>query len=254
MKKIGLSVILLFIFSANALCAEKIEIPNHVVSIEQENTSQQMREEEAIVEPSKFVKELIDNIDIKIENPELIKMLNETDINPSPLAIGYRANVYLGHWPLRYDSKNSDVNWEFQLINTNEANNYNGEKNVGINYDQLEEKHIKGGLTSKVNHADQIMKLILNSAEKKHSLPLSFHTVYGKGTRLSQTYDVPVKKVGALKAYAAALQEEGQITFGEVYIELKGSKKNLVIKNVTKQEIGAFMPIENHVSFSYKTY
>ncbi|SER57928.1 YfkD-like protein [Gracilibacillus ureilyticus] len=254
MKKIGLSIILVFFLGMNSLSAEKLEIPNHVVSIEKENTSQQMKEEEAIVEPSKFVKELIDNIDIKIENPDLIKMLNETDINPSPIAIGYRGNVYLGHWPLRYDSSDSKVNWEFQLINTNEANNYNGEKNIAINYEQLEEKHIKGGLTSKVSHPEQIMKMIINSVEKKHAFPLTFHAVFGKGTRLSQTYDVPLNKVGALKAYASALQERGQITFGEVYIELKGSKRNLVIKNVTKQDIGAFIPVENHVAFSYKTY
>ncbi|KAB8129365.1 hypothetical protein F9U64_15255 [Gracilibacillus oryzae] len=254
MKKIVLSLILLFIICINPLYAEKLEIPNHVVPVEKENTAQQMKEEETIAEPSEFVKELIDSVDIKIENPDLVKMLNESEINPSPLAIGYRGNVYLGHWPLRYDSKESNVNWEFQLINNNEANNYNGEKNIGINYEQLEEKHIKGGLTSKVNHPDQIMTMIINSAEKRHSIPLTFHAVFGKGTRLSQTYDVPVNKVGSLKAFASALQEKGQITFGEVYIELKGSKKKLVVKNVTKQEVGAFIPVENHIAFSYKNY
>ncbi|MYL61695.1 hypothetical protein GLW20_29810, partial [Virgibacillus halodenitrificans] len=65
------------------------------------------------------------------------------------------------------------------------------------------------------------------------------------------SYNVPVKKLGKLESFAPAVNEKGQVTFGEVYLELKGSKKALVIKNVTKQGIGAWIPIQDHVSFSY---
>lgn len=39
---------------------------------------------------------------------------------------------------------------------------------------------------------------------------------------------------------------------GEVYIKLKGSNKTLVVKNVEKQGIGAWIPIQDYVSFSFQ--
>jgi hypothetical protein len=252
-KVICFAVIIFCICTLPLLAKDESKIPNHVVSIELENTSKQLKEEQSTMEPNEQTKELMESVDMKLDNEELIKMLNETTIKPSPIALGYRGNIFLGHWPLHYKSVESKVNWEFQLINVNEVNNYGGDKPVSVHYDQKEEKHVKGGLTVKAQKVDQIMKMIISEAEKKHSFPLTFHATYGKGTKLSQTYDVAVNKVGALKAYAPVLQEKGHVTFGEVYLELKGSKKNLVIKNVTKQEVGAFIPIENHVAFSYKS-
>ncbi|MCT2534421.1 YfkD family protein [Aquibacillus koreensis] len=228
------------------------EIPSHVLNISKENTYPNSTKDETILEPSDLVEELIEEAEVDIENPELIKMLNESSLKPSPIAIGYRGMIYMGHWPLSYESKETNINWEYQKINANELNNIGGNNQKTMSYNQLEEKHIKGGLTAKINRPDQIKKLMILNAKQNTELPLSFHTVVGKGTKMDNTYAIPVKKMGYLNAFAPAVSEKGTVTFGEVYIKLKGSKKEIVVKNVTKQGIGAWIPIQDHVSFSFK--
>src|SRR5699024_11066347 len=57
---------------------DKFEVPSHVLTISKENTYPNSTEDQEVVEPSKLTKELIEDVDVPIENPELIKMLNET--------------------------------------------------------------------------------------------------------------------------------------------------------------------------------
>lgn len=228
------------------------KIPSHVLDVSKENTFPNAREDEEIVEASDLTKELIENVDIAIENPELIKILNESMIKPSPVAIGYRGMVYLGRWPLNYESLESNVNWEYQLINKNEMSNTEGNKAQEMRYYQQEQKEVKGALTGKINNPDQIKTMMLLKAIEKTKLPLSYHTVIGHNTKLSNTYSIPVQKQGVLDTYAPAVNEKGQVTFGEVYIELKGSNKQIQIKNVTKQGIGAWIPVQDYLSFSFK--
>lgn len=231
--------------------AKDSKIPSHVLNISKENTYPNSTKDQVILEPSELVKELMDDSEVKIENPELIKLLNETSLNPSPIAIGYRGMIYMGHWPLSYKSGETNVNWEYQEINTNQLNNMGGEKPQTMNYNQDAEKDVKGGLTAKIDSPDEVKKMILFNAKKNTELPLAFHTVVGKGTKKDNSYAVPVNKVGYLNAFAPAVNEKGEVTFGEVYLELKGSKKKIVVKNVTKQGIGAWIPIQDHISFSF---
>jgi hypothetical protein len=86
---------------------------------------------------------------------------------------------------------------------------------------------------------------------KKTNLPLAFDTVIGIGTKKDRVYNVPVKKIGYLYAYAPAVNEKGKVTYGEVYVVLKGNKKSIVVKNITTQGIGAWIPVQDRVSFSY---
>ncbi|MDL4841834.1 YfkD famly protein [Aquibacillus rhizosphaerae] len=227
------------------------KIPSHVLNISKENTYPNSTKDEIILEASDLVEELIEEADIEIENPDLIKMLNETSLKPSPIAIGYRGMIYMGHWPLSYKSDETNINWEYQKINTNQLNNIGGNNQKTMSYNQEEEKHVKGGLTAKIDSPDQIKKMLILNAKENTDLPLSFQTVVGKNTKKDNTYAIPVKKMGYLDAYAPAVSEKGQVTFGEVYIKLKGSKKEIEIRNVTKQGIGAWIPIQDHVSFSF---
>jgi hypothetical protein len=231
---------------------KKSSIPNHVLNISKENTYPNSTKDQVVLEPSELVEDLIDEAELKIENPNLIKMLNETSLNPSPIAFGYRGMIYLGHWPLSYESEEMNINWEYQKINTNQLNNLGGEKQEEMNYVQEKEKHVKGGLTAKIESPDEVKKMILLEAQKNTDLPLSFHTVIGKGTEKDNSYAIPTKKIGYLHSFAPAVSEKGKVTFGEVYIKLKGSNKKIVIKNVTKQGIGAWIPIQDHVSFSFQ--
>lgn len=228
------------------------EIPSHVLNIAKENTYPNSTADLEVVEPSELTKELLEELEIPIENPELIKMLNETSLQPSPIAIGYRGMVYLGRWALNYESAETAINWEFQKINTNEINNIGGEVPQKMNYIQQEQKEIKGALTNKINSPDHVKKMMLLAAKEKTNLPLAFTSIIGKNTKKDNSYDVPVKKYATLQAYAPAVNEKGQVTFGEVYLALKGSNKSLVIKNVTKQGIGGWIPIQDHVSFSFQ--
>lgn len=253
-----LIVFLVFVYPITGFGKEKekpketYDIPSHVLDISKENTFPNTTEDQEIVEPSKLTKSLINELDIPIENPDLIKMLNETSIKPSPIGIGYRGMIFIGRWPLHYQSQDTTVNWEYQKTNLNELNNLGGDQGKMIHYSQQEKKEVKGALTNKITHADDVKNMILLKAKKKTQLPLSFQTVIGKNTRKDQSYNIPVDKYGQLQAYAPAVNEKGHVIFGEVYIELKGSKKSIVIKNVTKQGIGAWIPIQDHVSFSFQ--
>ena len=231
---------------------EKSDIPSHVLSISKENTYPNSTKDEVVLEPSSFAEKLIKESDMPIENPGLIKMLNETTIKPSPIAFGYRGSIYMGHWPLHYKSEETNVNWEYQKMNTNELNNIGGNAQKNMSYNQNEEAHVKGALTTKIDRSDQIKKMMLMEAKKNTKLPLSFHTVFGKDTKMANSYAVPIKKVGVLQGFAPAVSEKGKVTFGEVYIELRGSKKSIVVKNVTKQGIGAWIPVQDHVSFMFE--
>ncbi|HLR04067.1 MAG TPA: YfkD family protein [Virgibacillus sp.] len=252
---------LVFIFPLSSLAKEKkkddeqqddFEVPSHVLSISKENTFPNSTEDQEIVEPSKTTKKLIEGADTKIQNPELIKMLNESSIKPSPIGFGYRGMVYLGRWPLHYKSLETTVNWEYQTVNTNEINNVGGDDAKQMSYLQEEEKEVTGALTNKIKNPGNIRKMMLLTAKDKTKLPLSYQTVIGKDTKKENTYDVPIKKVGELKAYMPAVNEKGQVVFGDVYFELKGTKKSIEIKNVTKQGIGAWIPVQDHVSFSFQ--
>ncbi|MRG87454.1 YfkD famly protein [Salinibacillus xinjiangensis] len=264
MKKYIFAVISTVLIAAmvfpSALLAKEVKneeespnkIPSHVLNISKENTYPNSKKDQTHLEPNELAKELIDSAKVKIENPEFIKMLNESTLKPSKIAFGYRGEIYLGHWPLQYKSDESSVNWEYQEINTNVLNNLGGKEKKTLNYVQEKEKRVKGGLTSKTNRAEDVKKMILLKAQSDSDLPLSFETVIGTGTKKDQTYGVPSKNVGYLHAYAPALNEKGVVTYGEVYLVLKGSKKKLEVRNVTKQGIGAWLPVQDHISFSFQ--
>ncbi|HEX6593021.1 MAG TPA: YfkD family protein [Bacillota bacterium] len=232
--------------------ADAYTLPDYVLNISKENTFPNSTEDQEIVEPSKLTKSFMEDVDIPIENPELIKLLNETSLKPSPIGIGYRGMVFLGRWPLNYKSLETTVNWEYQQINTNELNNIGSNVKQILRYNQHEQKEIKGALTNKIVHPDEVKRMMLVKAQKKTKLPLSYSTVIGKSTKKGQSYNVPVNKHGYLHAHAPAVNEKGEMTFGEVYIQLKGTKKTIVIKNVTKQGIGAWIPIQDHITFTFQ--
>jgi len=227
-------------------------VPSHVLTISKENTFQNTPEDLEKVEPSKLTKKFQKGIDIPIDNPNLIKVLNETSINPSPIAIGYRGMIYIGRWALHYESEETAVNWEYQEVNQNELNNLGGERGEAISYNQEEEREVKGALTNQISNAEDVQNMMLQASKEKTELPLSFQATIGKDTKKGNSYDVPIKKQGSLTAYSPAVNEKGNVTFGEVYIELKGSKKSIVVKNITNQGVGAWIPIQDHLSFSFE--
>lgn len=231
--------------------SKDFSVPNHVLTISKENTYSNSSEDQEIVEPSDDTKEFIEGLDTPIENPELIKMLNETSVNPTMFSIGYRGMIYLGRWAINYKSSDTTVNWEYQKVNVNEQNNLGGNNPKKMNYQQKEKKQITGALVSKIESPDDVKKMILLNASKETDLPLSYETVIGKDTQKDNEYTVPVNKFGVLSAYVPAVIDKGKVTFGDVYIKLKGNKKSIEIKNVTKQGIGAWIPIQDHLAFSF---
>ena len=106
--------------------AVKYQVPPSVKNITKENTYPNSTQDLPTLEPSDLTKKLIDSSKEKIENPDLIRMLNESSINSTPFALGYRAIVYLGQWPLNYESTETSPNWEYQKINTNYYDNRGG--------------------------------------------------------------------------------------------------------------------------------
>ncbi|MFZ0443872.1 MAG: YfkD family protein [Bacillus sp. (in: firmicutes)] len=230
---------------------QSITIPNSVKSIAKENTYPNTMIDMPRLEPSDLTKELFDSSKTKIENPELIRMFNETTVNSTPFALGYKAFIYLGQWPLNYESVETTPNWEYQKINTNYYDNRGGNAPYQIHYVQEIQKIVRGGLTAKVANSDQVKDMILIKAMQKSGLPLAFQTIIGGGTKKDQVYNVNPKMLGYLHGYAPAINEKGKITYGEVYLMLKGGKKSILVKNVTTQGISAWIPIQDHVSFGF---
>jgi hypothetical protein len=229
----------------------KYQIPNSVMNITKENTYPNSTQDLPLLQPSELTQELLETSKVRIENPDLIRMLNETSVDSTPFAIGYRAIIYLGHWPLNYESTETSPNWEYQRINTNYFDNRGGKSPYQIHYVQETQKMVRGGLTAKIQNAEEVKKMMLLKAMKKSNLPLAFETVIGGGTKKNQIYNIPPKRLGYLYGYAPAVNEKGKVTYGEVYLMLKGSKKFIVVKNVTSQGIGAWIPVQDHVSFGF---
>ncbi len=250
-------VVGLFIFQLsipNALAAKKVEdikVPDSVLNITKENTYPNPTQDLPRLQPSELTADLIATTKVKIENPNLIRMLNETNVNSTPFAIGYRAVIYLGHWPLNYESTETAPNWEYQKVNTNYYDNRGGKANYQIHYVQEAQKIVEGGLTAKVPQADDVKKMMLLRAAEKTNLPLAFQTVIGAGTKKGHVYNIAPKRLGYLYGYAPAVNEKGKVTYGEVYLMLKGNKKMIVVKNVTSQGIGAWIPIQDYISFQF---
>lgn len=228
-----------------------VVIPNSVTNIAKENTYPNPAQDMPRLQPSELTQELINSSKVKIENPDLIRMLNESTVNSTPFALGYKAIVYLGQWPLNYESTETAPNWEYQKINTNFYDNRGGKAPYQIHYVQEVQKIVRGGLTAKIPSAEEVKKMMLVKATQNSGLSLGFETVIGVGTKKDHVYNIPAKRLGYLYGYAPAVNEKGKVTYGEVYLMLKGSKKTIVVKNVTSQGIGAWIPVQDHVSFGF---
>lgn len=260
MKKITsvfIGFVLMFTFATPGFgegakeAATKYQIPPSVMNITKENTYPNSTQDLPLLQPSDLTQKLLDSSKVKIENPDLIRMLNETSVNSTPFAIGYRAIIFLGQWPLNYESTETSPNWEYQRINTNYYDNRGGKLPYQFHYVQETQKIVRGGLTAKIQNAEEVKQMMLSKAMKKTNLPLAFETVIGGGTKKNQIYNIPPKRLGYLYGYAPAVNEKGKVTYGEVYLMLKGNKKMIVIKNVTSQGIGAWIPVQDHVSFGF---
>lgn len=162
---------------------EQVKIPSHVLDIAKENTYPNPTQDLPYLQPSEFTQKIIKTSKVKIENPNLIRMLNETSVNNSPFSLGLRATIYLGEWPLNYDSIETAPNWQYQKINTNYFDNRGGKTNYKIHYVQESQKAVRGGLTAKVAKSEDVRKMMLLKAMEKTQLPLSFDTIIGAGTK-----------------------------------------------------------------------
>jgi len=248
-------VVSLFALPLQGMAAEKakndLKIPQHVLNISKENTYPNPSQDVPTLQPSELAQELLDSTNVTIENPRLIRLFNESAIKTHTLSVGMNARIYLGKWPLNYQSEETTVNWEYKKANVNEFDNRGGKGHATITYEQKQETKISGGLTSTVPGSEDVKQMMMMKAAEKSNLPLSFKTVVGVGTKKDQVYNVAPKKVGQLISYVPAVNEKGKVTYGEVYIVLNGNKKSLEIKNVTQQGIGAWIPVQDHLSFQF---
>ncbi|WP_026673453.1 YfkD famly protein [Alkalihalobacterium bogoriense] len=230
-----------------------LQIPEYVLNISKENTYPNPTQDLPQLQPSEMTKELLESSNEKIENPELIRMLNESSVSFLKSALLMRASIYLGEWPLSYESTETNVNWEYKQVNTNFLDNRGGKAAKQVSYSQEQQKKVTGGLTAEIPKSEDVKKMMMIKAAEKTGLPLSFETNIGYGTKKGQVYNVQPKNVGYLYAYVPAANEKGQVTYGEVYLTLKHGKKQLEVKNVTQQGIGAWVPVQDYLSFQFHT-
>ena len=226
-------------------------IPDSALSISKENTYSNGTQDLPYLQPSELAQEFLDSIEEKITNPDLIRLLNESHVGNPWLGLGVRVSVYLGDWPLAYESAGTEVNWQYQKVNTNYLDNRGASAPAQMTYAQDQQMKVSGGLSSSIPNAEAVRKMMMIHAGETTGLPLSFDTVIGQGTRKNQTYNVSTQQVGYLHSYVPAVREKGNVTYGEVYVVVKGGKKRLEIKNITEQGIGAWIPVQDYLSFTY---
>jgi hypothetical protein len=260
MKKVMIVLTVLFLLVAQPFTAladdKKSEekgaaIPNYVLTISKENTYPNPTQDLPQLQASEMAQELIDSANLKIENPELIRILNESSIKGNKLALTLNASIYLGQWPLAYESNETSVNWEYQKVNTNYHDNRGANKPKSIQYSQEQQKKVTGGLTAQIANSDDVQKMMMIKAAENSGLPLAFSTIIGHGTKKEQVYNVPISQVGYLYSYVPAANEKGKVTYGEVYLIIKGGKKRIEVKNVTQQGIGAWIPVQDHITLKF---
>ncbi|QQK79444.1 hypothetical protein HUG20_05750 [Salicibibacter cibi] len=226
--------------------------PDHVYDIARENTYSNTSRELPELEPSDLTKDLQETSEENIDNPELVAMLNESAIKDSKIPFGVNASIYLGKWALNYDSDDTEMNWEYENINTNEQDNRGGDTVVTLQYKQTQNKEAKGELNSDVPQLEGVKNLMRMKAAEKTSLPLSFSSTIGQGTEVGPNYQVEGKKLGVLHGYVPAAHEKGTVTYGEVYVKMKGNKRFLEVQNIEKQAVDGWIPVKNHVTLTYR--
>ncbi|WP_017473747.1 YfkD family protein [Amphibacillus jilinensis] len=217
-------------------------LPSHVQSVEEENTVEQKQETIKDIDVEGFVEKLLKKSEVEITNPHFIEQLNATDVNNSKFAFGYSSEVYLGRWPLHYQSKETSVNWAYQKINENFVSG------TPLTYLQNEEAQISGGIQNKVANSDQVQSMVLTSVSERVEWPIAYKAVFGATTEKQ----IPLaNEAGAerLEAYAAAVKESGIITYGEVYLSMTGRNQTLKIKNVVEEEVMTWLPIQHYLAF-----
>jgi hypothetical protein len=248
---LSLLVIQPFVALAEDKKEEENAIPNYVLNISKENTYPNPTQDLPYLQPSELTQELLDTANVSIENPELIRILNESSIKGNKLGFALNASIYLGQWPLVYESNETSVNWEYQKVNTNYHDNRGATTPKRIQYVQEQQKKITGGLTAQLPNSDEVQKMMMIKAAKNTGLPLALSTVIGHGTKKEQVYNIPVKQVGYLYSYVPAANEKGKVTYGEVFLVIKGGKKRIEVKNVTQQGIGAWIPVQDHIALKF---
>lgn len=144
-------LILLFCASASSLSYAKEEtketpfmIPQSVLSISKENTYKNPTQDLPYLQPSDLAKQLLESTEETIENPDLIRIMNESSIQFAKLGFAMKASIYLGEWPLAYESEGTEVNWEYQKVNTNYIDNRGGNAPKVMSYNQEQQKKITG--------------------------------------------------------------------------------------------------------------
>ncbi|MFC0190299.1 YfkD family protein [Fictibacillus aquaticus] len=268
MKKIIILVMItLLLIPGHALAAEKakkeqkieakqetgFKVPSSVVNISKENTYPNSAQDIPYLEPSKMAKDMLKTSNVRITNPELIRLLNESSINASKIAFWYKARIFLGQYPLSYQSTETTVNWEHQQANLNRLDNRGGKTNATLTFNQAAHKRISGGLTAHIPNEEAVQKMMIIAAAEKTKLPLAFQTNIGAATKKNFPYSIAPKQVGLLYSYVPAVNERGRVAYGEVYIVLKGGKRKIEVQNVTQQGIGAWIPVQDHLSFRFNT-
>ena len=88
--------------------------------------------------------------------------------------------------------------------------------------------------------------MMLLKALEKVQLPLSFKTTIGYGTGHERVYNISPSQLGYLYAYTPAVNEKGKVTFGEVFLVLKGNQKRLVVKNLHYMFLSLDQQKKNH--------
>ncbi|MFC5713239.1 YfkD family protein [Thalassorhabdus alkalitolerans] len=254
LRLIVVLLILILPVSGAALAEESEKAddkPDYVFDISKENTFSSSTKDEPFLHPSSLSKELIETSNVPVMNPELIRILNETTIDGSKFAFGFKASIFLGEWALCYEGESSEANWEYEKVNTNSFDNRGGNETFALKYKQDQAKRVKGEITADIPDGDEVKKMMVLHAAKETKLPVAMETTIGNGTELDHAYRVNGGQSGSLHGYVPAVKEKGSVTYGEVYLVLRGGKQMIEVKNVTQQDVQAWLPVQNHLSLKF---
>lgn len=180
---------------------------------------------------------LLEGVDDAITNRELIHLLNESDFSAKRFSFRTDAVVFLGRWVLHYEPEKMSVVRMYDELDVIEVAGGN------VDYRLMERKVVQGALQKKHILPDSVKQVVRDEIQEVTKMPADFTATFPQALLVKE----PVADEGMYSMSVPAILTEGHVVYADVYLEMKGKERRLVLKNRLKEPTGAWLPVENHL-------
>lgn len=180
---------------------------------------------------------LFAELDIHVSNRELIHLLNESDFSVRRFSFRTDALVYLGRWVLHYEPEKLSLVRDFSELGVVFA------PEGKLDYVVPSRHMVQGALKRKHLMADGVKQVIRDEVQRVTELPADFTVAFKQNVSV----DASVADEGEYSMFVPAVLTEGYVVYADVYLEMKGKERKLLLKNKLKEKAGAWLPVGNRL-------